>query len=159
MKRYSKAFLKKNPHLLGKDLEITRKACAKFKTIPVAIMNFVEGTRFTEQKHRLQRSPHAHLLRAKAGGIAFTLAAMGDQLHRLLDVTIVYPDGHISFWDFACGRVKEIHVRVRSLNIGDQLRGDYAADKIFKKDFQAWLNRLWTEKDELIEYLQSPHPS
>jgi 1-acyl-sn-glycerol-3-phosphate acyltransferase len=159
MKRYSKGFLKRNPHLLGKDLEITRKACAKFKNIPVAIMNFVEGTRFTEQKHRQQRSPHAHLLRAKAGGMAFTLAAMGDQLHRLLDVTIVYPDGRPKFWDFVCGRVKEIRVRVRSLNIGDELRGDYTGDKTFHRNFQAWLNRVWADKDELIEVLQSPHPS
>lgn len=155
MKRYSRGFLKKHPHLLGKDLEITRKACTKFKTIPVAIMNFVEGTRFTEQKHRQQNSPYTHLLRTKAGGIAFTLTAMDDQLHRLLDVTIVYPDGRISFWDFVCGRVKEIQVRVRCLNIEDELRGDYTTDKIFKKDFQAWLNRLWAEKDALIGELRA----
>jgi 1-acyl-sn-glycerol-3-phosphate acyltransferase len=155
MKRYSRAFLKKHPHLLGKDLEITRKACAKFKAMPVAIMNFVEGTRFTKSKHNRQRSPHAHLLRPKAGGMAFALAAMGDQLHRLLDVTIVYPHGRASFWDFACGRIKEIHVRVRSLNIGDELRGDYTADKSFQRDFQTWLNRLWTEKDALIGELRA----
>jgi hypothetical protein len=94
-------------------------------------------------------------LRAKAGGIAFTLASMGERLQRLLDVTIVYPHGRKSFWDFVCGRVEEIHVRVRSLNIGDELRGDYGADKIFQRNFQAWLNRLWTEKDELIGNLQS----
>ena len=48
MRRYSKAFLAKNPHLKGKDLETTRKACEKFRSKPVSIMNFVEGTRWTE---------------------------------------------------------------------------------------------------------------
>ena len=46
MRRYSKAFLAKHPHLKGKDLESTRQACEKFRYKPVSIMNFVEGTRF-----------------------------------------------------------------------------------------------------------------
>ena len=89
IKRYSRDFLLKNPHLKGKDLEITRNACKKFKKIPVSIMNFVEGTRFTSEKHSRQNAPYRHLLRPKAGGIAFVLGAMGDQIHRILDVTIV----------------------------------------------------------------------
>ena len=52
-------------------------------------MNFVEGTRFTSEKHSRQNAPYRHLLRPKAGGIAFVLGAMGDQIHRILDVTIV----------------------------------------------------------------------
>jgi 1-acyl-sn-glycerol-3-phosphate acyltransferase len=45
MKRYSRHFLKKNPHLIGKDLEITKRACDKFRNIPVSVMNFVEGSK------------------------------------------------------------------------------------------------------------------
>jgi len=70
MHRYSKEMLKKNPHLQGKDLETTKKACEKFKTMPVSVMNFVEGTRFTSEKHSRQQSPFKHLLRPKAGGTA-----------------------------------------------------------------------------------------
>ncbi|MGL5776801.1 MAG: acyltransferase, partial [Aeromonas veronii] len=88
MRRYSRKFLEKHPHLKGKDIETTRKACARFRHIPVSVMNFVEGTRFTGSKHQKQGSPYRHLLLPKAGGIAFTLAAMGDQLHQLVDVTI-----------------------------------------------------------------------
>ena len=76
MKRYSKAFLDRNPHLKGKDLEITRRACEKFQGIPVTVVNFLEGTRFTASKHRNQQSPYRHLLRPKAGGVAFVLAAL-----------------------------------------------------------------------------------
>src|SRR5690606_31387543 len=36
MKRYSKAYLAKHPEKRGKDLETTRRACAKFRQIPVA---------------------------------------------------------------------------------------------------------------------------
>lgn len=62
MKRYSRKFLAANPHLAGKDLESTKKACEKFKHTPVSVMNFVEGTRFTPEKHQRKNSPYAHLL-------------------------------------------------------------------------------------------------
>jgi 1-acyl-sn-glycerol-3-phosphate acyltransferase len=150
MKRYSRQFLKKNPHLIGKDLEITKKACEKFKSMPVSVMNFVEGTRFTREKHVHQRSPYNHLLRTRAGGMAFVLAAMGDQLRYIVDVTIAYPQGVVSFWDFACGRVREIKVRVKTLPVSSQMVGDYLRDMRFKRDFQDWLNRLWLDKDRDI---------
>ena len=44
MRRYSKSFLAKNPHLKGKDMETTKKACEKFQYKPTSIMNFVEET-------------------------------------------------------------------------------------------------------------------
>ncbi|KPA19624.1 acyltransferase [Candidatus Magnetomorum sp. HK-1] len=92
MKRYPKSLIKKKPHLKGKDIEITRRACNKFKDKPVSIMNFVEGTRFTAEKHAQQSSPYSNLLRPKSGGIAFVLAAMGEQIENILNVTIVYPE-------------------------------------------------------------------
>lgn len=153
MRRYSKSLLEKKPHLRGKDIEITRKACEKFKAIPVSIMNFVEGTRFTLEKHRKQHSPFAHLLRPKAGGVAFTLAAMGEQLHRVLNVTIAYPEGRKSFWAFLCGGVEEIRVRVDSFPVTGELLGDYFRDREFSEKFQAWLNELWAEKDRCLESL------
>ncbi len=148
MKRYSRQFLKQHPHLIGKDLEITRRACEKFRSIPVSVMNFVEGTRFSQAKHARQRSPYNHLLRTKAGGLAFVLAAMGDKLQHLVDVTIAYPQGVGSFWDFVCGRVKEIRVRVKTLPINSELMGDYLQDPQFKREFQRWLNNLWHQKDQ-----------
>jgi 1-acyl-sn-glycerol-3-phosphate acyltransferase len=147
MKRYSRQFLKKNPHLIGKDLEITKRACDKFRNIPVSVMNFVEGTRFTREKHSRQRSPYNHLLRTKAGGMAFVLAAMGDKLQHIVDVTIAYPQGAATFWDFVCGRVKQIKVKVKTLPIDSEMMGDYLQDPQFKRNFQNWLNSIWREKD------------
>jgi len=108
MKRYKSDFLKKHPHLKGKDIEITKKACEKFSATPVSIMNFVEGTRFTIAKHDRQKSPFKNLLKPKAGGTGFVFTAMGHQLHNILNVTIKYPEGDLDFWNFLCGRISEV---------------------------------------------------
>jgi len=155
IKRYSKAKIRKKPHLRGIDLEMTRKACAKFQELPISIMNFVEGTRFTIQKHRQQQSPYSHLLRPRAGGIASVLYAMGDRIHRILDVTIVYPAGRCSFWALLCGNIEEIKVRVRSLPVGPELIGDLRNDEGFRTRFQQWLNDLWAEKDRYVDKLMA----
>lgn len=151
MKRYSKAFLDKYPHLKGKDIEITRKACEKFKTLPVSVMNFVEGTRFTTEKHKRQKSPYYNLLNPKAGGVAFVLSAMGEQLHQIVNVTIVYPDGVKSFWDFLCGKIGEIRVRVETLPISREIIGDYVNNAEFRGNFQKWINSVWQQKDMRID--------
>ena len=150
VKRYSRAVLQRKPHLKGKDLEITRRACRKFREIPVSIMNFAEGTRFTSAKHDRQQSPYTHLLRPRSGGIAFVLGAMGDQMTSILDVTMVYPQGTVTFWDLLCGRVQEVVVRVKEIPVTEKLRGDYFNDEAYRGWFQEWLNRLWLEKDARI---------
>ncbi len=155
MKRYSEGFLKKHPHLRGKDIEITRKACEKFSTIPVSIMNFVEGTRFEIEKHQSQKSPFTHLLKPKAGGISFVLSTMGEQLKTIVNVTIVYPQGEKGFWPFLCGKITEIKVRVETLPIKKELIGDYSRDDEFRDRFQNRVNTLWSDKDEFIGKLLS----
>jgi 1-acyl-sn-glycerol-3-phosphate acyltransferase len=153
MKRYSRALIKKKPHLKGKDIEITRRACQKFKDKPVSVMNFVEGTRFTVDKHREQSSPYKHLLRPKSGGIAFVLAAMGDHIQNILNVTIVYPGNKKSFWQFVCGEVTDVIVSVEVLPVYEHLKGDYFDDPDFKKLFQDSINALWAQKDKKIQML------
>jgi 1-acyl-sn-glycerol-3-phosphate acyltransferase len=147
MKRYSQSFLRKNPHLRGKDLETTRKACAKFKHKPVSVMSFIEGTRFTQEKHDKQNSPFNHLLKPKAGGIAFVLDAMGENLNTIVDVTIYYPEGIPTFVDFLCGGVKNVQIEVYTTEITKELSGDYFNDRSFKIYFQKWLTQYWHDKD------------
>ena len=156
MRRYSKSFLAKNPHLKGKDMETTKKACEKFQYKPTRIMNFVEGTRFTKEKHTRQVSPFKHLLKPKAGGIAFVLNAMGGQLHQLIDVTIFYPAGTPSFWDFINGSVSKIklHVDVKPLKglfPEDVKVMDYFENPEQRARFQQWLNQQWQAKDQRLE--------
>jgi len=157
MKRYSQAFLKKNPHLRGKDLATTRVACAKFKHTPVSVMSFIEGTRFTQAKHAKQNSPFEHLLKPKAGGIAFVLDAMGEHLTTLVDVTIHYPHGIPTFTDFLSGRVKKVCVEVYTQKITGELSGDYFNDRAYKIYFQKWLMQFWYEKDSRLVALVKSH--
>lgn len=151
MKRYSKETLQKHPELKGKDTETTRRSCEKFRHTPVSVMNFLEGTRFTPAKHDQQKSPYRHLLKPKAGGMAFTLSALGDQMHCLLDVTIVYPGGNPTFMDFCSGRLRRIVVRVHRREIPHEaFTCDYENDAAFRERFQAWTAGLWEDKDAEI---------
>ncbi|MDR3418734.1 MAG: acyltransferase [Nevskia sp.] len=154
MKRYSAAKLERHPELRGKDLETTRKACEHYRNVPVTILNFLEGTRFTRVKHDRQQSPYRFLLKPKAGGMALSLSALGEKINSLLDVTIVYPEGAKGFWDFLAGRVRRVVVEVRSLTIPHELyTGSYEDDDAFRKRFQDWIAQLWAEKDRRIGQL------
>ena len=156
MKRYSKAFLAKHPELKGKDLEITKAACELYKRQPVNVVNYLEGTRFTPAKHAEQQSPYRHLLKPRAGGIAFVLAAMGEQLDALLDVTIVYPgDKAPGFWDLLNGSIERVIVDIQVRELDPQWwAGDYENDPDFRQAVQGWVNGLWAEKDERIGSLR-----
>lgn len=156
MKRYSKEYILKNPHKKGKDLEATRKACEKFRTTPVSVMNFVEGTRMTKSKHLRQKSPFQGLLRPKSAGTAFVLSAMGREMNTLVDVTLAYPHGVPSFWQFICGNVSLIRMHIRTLDIHEGLRGDYFNDRDFRESFQQELNAMWAEKDLLLGEMMAP---
>lgn len=155
MKRYSAHTLLRHPELQGKDMEATRRACEKFRQFPVSVMNFVEGTRFTRAKHDAQSSPFQHLLRPKAGGVAFVLDAMGDALHAILDVTIVYLDGPCTMLDLFAGRVRNVRVRIRELPIDAALRSNLDHDLAFRSRAKVWLNALWHEKDAYIGQLRA----
>jgi len=160
MKRHSKEFLEKHPELKGKDLETTRIACEKFRHVPVSVMNFVEGTRFNEQKRAQQQSPFAHLLKPKAGGVAFVLNAMGDILQSVVDVTIVYPEGRPTFFDMFNGRLRKVRVHVRELAIPkDLLGGDYENDPVYRARFQQWVSDLWNEKNAMITRMLAGQPA
>ena len=150
MKRYSKSYIKKNPHKKGKDFETTKRACEKFKTIPISIMNFAEGTRFTPEKHQRQSSPYQQLLKPKSGGIGYVLTLMKEVEH-IVDVTINYPDNKaFSFWDFLCGRVRKIQVSAELIEIPETVRGDYINDAECRKAVQQWINQLWVKKDQRL---------
>ncbi len=158
MQRYSREELERRPELRGVDLETTRRACEHFRQQPTSVINFVEGTRFSEDKRRRGGSPYAHLLSPRAGGIAFVLGAMGPILRELLDVTVAYPAGGGGFWDLCCGRIRTIVVDVRRRPLEPWLSaGDYAGDEAFRRRFQAWLAGIWADKDaRLAALLRAP---
>lgn len=155
MRRYSKQALARRPELAGTDIDATRRACEKFREVPVAVMNFVEGTRFTAQKHA-KGSPFRHLLRPKAGGVAFVIDAMGGLLQGVLDVTVVYPGGRPTLWQLVCGRIPSVRMHVRVLPVpAEAIGADYESDPEFRARFQEWINALWGQKDARIAAMLS----
>lgn len=148
--RYSASYLKKHPDKKGHDLEITQKSCERFDQHPVTIVNFLEGTRFTKLKHEQQSSPYDYLLKPKVTGFAFVLAAMGESLQDILNVTIIYPEGRHSLWDFVCGRIRKIIVHYEVIKIASELRGVYD-NRNYRAALQKWLSPKWQNKDVLIK--------
>ena len=160
MKRYSRQFVAKHPELRGKDMETTRKYCEKFKNSPVSVINFLEGTRFSDTKHDKQKSPFPHLLLPKAGGAAIVLSSMGEYLSKIVDVTIVYPENKppVDFWHFLRGDIHFIIVRVRVLPVPEDFIGkNYEDDNDVREEFKQWVNQLWQEKDRQIEEILIEH--
>ena len=158
MRRYSKAFLAKHPEKEGDDIRETQKACEKFSKKPSSVMNFLEGTRFTKEKHSSQQSPYKHLLKPKAGGIAFTFQSLGDKFNALSNATIVYPGHTPSFWDMMCGRIDHILVEVNAIPIPAHFsNGDYQNDPILRKEVQDWVGQIWRQKDIDIERMLHDH--
>ncbi|MDC7826552.1 acyltransferase [Pseudomonas sp. BLCC-B13] len=156
MKRYSKAYLARHPEMAGQDLEITKRACARFKDLNVTVVNYLEGTRFTAAKQAQQGSPYQHLLKPKAGGVAFTLATLGPQLDALLDVTLVYPGQRApGFWKLISGQVPKVIMDIRTRKLDPALwAGDYQGDAEFRQYVQAWVCQLWQDKDTRIAELK-----
>ena len=100
------------------------------------------------------------LLKPKAGGVAFVLAAMGEQLDAILDVTVVYPSQKQQkipgFWDLISGAVPKVIVDIRTRELDPALwQGDYENDPVFRQTVQNWVNQLWMEKDARIEALRA----
>lgn len=156
MKRYSKAYLARHPEMAGQDLEITKRACERFKDLNVTVVNYLEGTRFTAAKQAQQGSPYQHLLKPKAGGVAFTLATLGPQLDALLDVTLVYPGQRApGFWKLISGQVPKVIMDIRTRELDPALwAGDYQGDAEFRQYVQAWVSQLWQDKDTRIAELK-----
>ncbi len=151
MKRHTKEYLRKNPNKKGEDLETTRKACEKFQDQPVCIYNFLEGTRFTEAKHKRQHSPYKNLLKPKSGGVGFVMGAMGNQIQQVVDITLLYEGQVPSFWDFLCGRCPAVDVRQQTRAIPQEFLGkNYLEDRQFRAHIQRWVNGLWEEKDQQL---------
>jgi 1-acyl-sn-glycerol-3-phosphate acyltransferase len=152
MRRHSAAYLEQHPEARGKDLAATRKACARFATIPTSVMNFVEGTRFTTAKHAALKSPYRHLLPPRAGGVASVLSAMGGMLHAALDVTIAYRGQSPTLWDLCCGRLGTVRMHILRRPIEPwTTRGDYMGDAEFRRQFQEWIGTIWSAKDRRLD--------
>jgi 1-acyl-sn-glycerol-3-phosphate acyltransferase len=161
MHRATREQVRRNPKLRGADLESARRACEKFSEVPVSMMAFPEGTRFSEAKRAARGSPYRNLLPPRAGGVGQVLYALGERLDACVDVTIAYPGSSVqappTFWKLLCGMVPHITVRARARNIPPALLGaEFRDDLEARGKLEAWLGRIWSEKDALLDELRRP---
>jgi len=156
MNRYTPEYLEKHPEKRGADLETTRRLCRRYQRVPMAILNFVEGTRFSREKQTDQDSPYKHLLRPRIGGISFVLASFGEELDAIFDVTLAYPNHDVTMWEFVTNRVPRIVVHARRIEVTPEIVDPAITEPGPARDnLKAWLNALWSEKDAFLDDLLS----
>jgi len=122
--------------------------------IPVWIVSFVEGTRITPskqarsveyaQRHDLPALDAVLLPRTK--GFVAAVNALRGHVTAVYDVTIAYPGGIPTLWQYLKGWVSEVHVHVRRVPVAD-----------LPTDAEALGNRLviwFQEKDVLLKGFQ-----
>lgn len=158
MKRHTKSQIAKNPELKHRDIIEARKSCEQLLSQPFTLLNYVEGTRFTAEKHAKQKSPYKYLLKPKAGGLALAVQILGKKIDSLVDMTIVYPNGVPDYSDFWLGEVPRIVVHLRKIEIPQwALEGSYEEDRLFRAQFYQWLSQIWQEKDALIDEIKNQY--
>ena len=148
VKRVSKAQIKANPNLRNADRDNITEACKGFKNHPTSILNFLEGTRRTSAKQLNQSSDYKNLLKPKIGGIEYVIKDMGDYLHKLIDVTIVYPDGTPTFWQFVKGECRSVKFVVSHHEIPKEVLVDNDIER--RSSLSGWIKTIWMQKDQQI---------
>lgn len=151
MRRYPRAVLEKRPDLRRRDLDTTRRTCERFRETPVALLNFLEGTRFAEDKRDRQGAPYRRLLAPRAGGVAQVVSSLGDRLDAWIDVTIHYPGGTPTFWHLISGQIPSVVVHAEAVPFDRTWAGrDYETDATYRDGLQGFVRELWARKDERL---------
>ena len=149
VRRYGREVLAAHPELREHDRNATLRACERFLERPTSVLSFLEGTRFTAAKRAAQESPHRWLLKPKSSGFAYVAESLGERLSGLVDVTIDYPGGTPSFWDFLCGRCRRVNVAVDGLGVPEVVAGVAAPGG--RDALRGWVDDLWAAKDRGLD--------
>ncbi len=149
VKRASKSQISKNPNLKGGDKRSTLKACEGFRNHPTSVLNFLEGTRFTPAKHTRQHTNFRNLLKPRIGGLGYVLGGLNDRLRTMVDVTIIYPGGTPTFWQFLKGECAQVDMLIQCRDIPEPIRF-FESDREQRKSLGPWIDDLWQQKDDRL---------
>lgn len=127
------------PERRAADRQRVREACATLRTRPAAMLTFVEGTRFTPEKHARSASPYRTLLPPKPGGFEAIAESLEGDAAVVLDLTLDYPRT-AGFWAFLGGAASEVEVRAETFPLREVLD---AGPK-------PWLEARWRAKDTAL---------
>jgi 1-acyl-sn-glycerol-3-phosphate acyltransferase len=120
------------------DFSSLQTASRDLSNEPGALLIFVEGTRFTEQKKETQRSPYKHLLKPRVGGMRILRNTASPETP-VLDITISFDKGIRSFWHCLHGKIKRIDITIEQFTLGDI------------EDMSQWLKSRWQAKEKILE--------
>jgi len=126
-----------------KDFKAVSQVAQQTNSQADALLNFAEGTRFTEEKRDLQKSPYKFLLAPKSGGFKTMLNTMSNA--RVLDVTLGYPADGDDFWSCLSGSVRRIEVWLEYTDAGELANS------------KKWLEARWHEKEQRLQNLLLNH--
>jgi lysocardiolipin and lysophospholipid acyltransferase/lysophosphatidic acid acyltransferase/lysophosphatidylinositol acyltransferase len=120
--------------------------------VPVHLVSFVEGTRFTLAKLEAAQAYATenglpvprHTLVPRSKGFAASIEGLRSHIAAVYDLSIAYEKGVPTLWQYLKGLVKRIHVHVRRFPIEDL---PHSAD-----DLRQWLLDRWSEKNELFDH-------
>lgn len=160
MRRYSAEYLAQHPDKVGHDLLTTQRACEKFAGRAITIINFAEGTRYSQQKQKRTQSPYQYLLKPKAGGSSLVLQMLGAQMDGIIDVTIAYANETSSpLIAMLSGQLARIDVHAEILPVQTSYCGDYLHDTAYKAHYQDFINHRWQIKDQRLAQIKNPAQS
>jgi 1-acyl-sn-glycerol-3-phosphate acyltransferase len=125
--------------------------------VPMWLVSFVEGTRITPSKLEHSRqyaeangaAPPNHVLVPRTKGFVASVQALRQSLDAVYDVTIGYPEGVPTLWQYIKGQARLAHLHVRRHPITD-LPAQTA-------ELAQWLLRQFDEKDRLLERFYAEH--
>ena len=122
-----------------------------YELYPTNVCGFIEGTRIDKTKYNNSNSKFDNLMPPKIGGMGYTLEVM-PYINHLTDITLVYKSDKRSFWSFLCGDMKEASVTINTYEIPKNLIDrDYATDNNAREELRTFLEKIWVEKDQIIE--------
>ncbi len=122
------------------DFKSIKAASSSLHKESGALLIFVEGTRFTEEKHHRQHSPYQHLLLPKSGGLKIALSTLPADTP-VLDITINYNGGEKNFWKCLHGANRNIDIHIEEHNASEIV------------DVRSWLADRWETKDQRLRVL------
>ena len=126
-----------NDQAKKQDLAAIKSASETLASEKDALLIFAEGTRFTPEKHANQQSVYKHLLTPRSGGLKIALSSVTDDTP-VLDLTIIYKDGALNFWQCLGGALKNVDIVIAEHKAGEII------------DPRKWLVERWLEKDKLF---------
>lgn len=149
IKRYTPKQIKKDPSRKKQNIINLKKTCRKIKRQPTTVINFLEGTRFTTAKHKIQKSPYKNLLTPLAGGTSVLLTELNKEILVIIDATITYEGGK-TLVDLILGKVKRVKVQAKLIHLDNSWHGDFYHDHEYKRDITNKIKTIWQEKDKVI---------